>query len=251
MVNLFIVFRAVIVLYDLFAHDRLDDIRSTVGVFGALFAEQFADCLPDQKNADGQRNNRRIDDRREERTEAKHEYRDDNDLHDVQNEVHQIVREEIGKFRYIVCHTNDNFTGGTVVEVVERERLQLIENILADVGNDAMPHPTQTSLLVKRNYNFRQSRKQKSSQRKEIQPIILVRDYCIDDELEQERGYHRRSYGDQHDNEYKDQQLFMRQSVAQKPLQVFDVDFILFDRFILKIGISLCHALMPPRPPET
>ena len=218
MINLFVVFGAVVILNNLFAHDGFDDIRRPVGILGALFAEQFADCLPNQKYADRERNDCRIDDRREKRAQTEHKYCNDHNLHDIQNKVHEVVREEIGEFRDVVRHAHDDFAGGAVVEIVERKSLQFVEDILADVSDDAVPHPPEAALLVKGNDNFRQPREQKAAQSEKIQAIIFVRDDRINDKPKQQRRDHRRRHGNQHDDEHKNQELFMRQSIAHEPL---------------------------------
>ena len=190
-INFFVVFGAVIILYNLFAHDRFNEECRAVRVFRPLFTEKLADHFPDKKHADRQGYDRRIDDRRKQRAQNQHEYRYDDDLHDIQNKIHEIVREKVGKFGNIIGYADDNFTRRAVIEIVERKRLQFVKDIFSDIRNDAVPHAAETPLLVESNNYLRQSGEQKTAERKEIQPVIFIGYDRIHDKTEQQRRDHR------------------------------------------------------------
>ena len=147
-VHLFVIDGAVVVLDDLFAHDRFDDEGGAVGDLGAVGAEQLADGAADEKDPRRQGNDRRIDDRRQHGAEHQHEHRDDDDLGDVHDKIHQVVGEKVGKFGDVLGDAHGDLAGGAVVEIIERQLLQAVKDIVADVGDDAVPRPAHAALLV-------------------------------------------------------------------------------------------------------
>ena len=249
-VHLFVIRRAVIVLNNFFAHDRLDDKGRTVGILRALAAEQFADRLADQEHAYRQRHDHHIYDQRKHGTERKHEHRHDENLDDIQNKVHQVVGEKVCKFRDIVCDADGDLARRTVIEIVEGERLQLIEDIPADIRNDAVPRLSHLFLLKISDDDFGESAdKEPAEHQQEIAvPAVFAMFWNdhVDDVLQQHRRQHGKYDRHQHQNKHEHKQFFVRRGIAKQAAQIFYVDLFLFDDFILKICIALCHV-KPPR----
>ena len=185
--------------------------------------EQPADRPADQEYTGRQRYHGAVDRQSQKRTQNEHNDGNHNDLDNVQNKCHQIVREKVGKLGDIIRYPYNDLPCGPIVKIIKRQHLQFVKYVMTDIRYDPVPHTAHLPLLKKGYPDLRRPRKHETADRHGKLPVIVreIRDHRIHDVLQQQRRYQRRRDRYEHEQQNKDKHAPVRHGIAEQPFKIF------------------------------
>ena len=146
-VDVFTAFSMVIVLNDLFSHDRFDQKSSPVGDLGTVGAKKFAHRVAQGKDTDHHGNDGGKHYPRELGTETEHKKGYDYDLCNIGQQKQDIISKKVCQVIDVFGYPDDDLAVGFAVKIVKGQFLKFVEDVFPDRGDDIVPQCTHQPLV--------------------------------------------------------------------------------------------------------
>ena len=193
----------------------------------------------DQENDHQKQGNTCHDDQAQTHIAQEHEHGDQHQVENLQDKVDDAVGKSIGNGVHIVDHTGQDLAVRPVVIELERQFLQMLEQVLPDVVDDLLAHhdhiPGTGAGKQHRSHNGHQH----DRRQKEQLAIILIGHGHIDGPLDQHGSHQRTGRGNRGKSQGQNHLFLVAANINSRPQQMFYIKWG-FKGFV-NIKLVACH----------